>query len=322
MSLWVSLGSFSDAAAFAPAVSRSSSGMNTFSNPAEGTPACTGARCLPSVPRPRVPGHQKRCRGARPRRTGRARGLAGPSVVKGRVLLPASGGGEVLSRRLPGLAVGNDVEGDLLAFLQLVEAGALDRADVHEDILAAILRLDESVALLGVEPLHGSLGHGDLVFHWYVSESHARHGPGCLEILGRSSVRRVDRGKAKSFGRNSMAADIGVACGPRKGRMPKATEYFGFAAIPGGPLPPPTKLVRILFLVALMAGAPTTGALAQAPPRAQSAGTGIGGPASRASQSALSGDFRPSFQWNYICTRPNAAGCAISCPPNSVISSV
>jgi hypothetical protein len=52
-------------------------------------------------------------------------------------------------------------------------------------------------------------------------------GPDCLEILGRSSVRRVDRGKAKSFGRNSMAADIGAACGPRKGRATKATEYFG-----------------------------------------------------------------------------------------------
>jgi len=52
------------------------------------------------------------------------------------------------------------------------------------------------------------------------------HGPGCLEILGRSSVRRVSRGKAKSFGRNSMAGDIEVACGPRKGRPQKATEYF------------------------------------------------------------------------------------------------
>jgi hypothetical protein len=33
-------------------------------------------------------------------------------------------------------------------------------------------------------------------------------GPVSLEILGRSSVRRVNRGKAKSFGRNSMASDI------------------------------------------------------------------------------------------------------------------
>jgi hypothetical protein len=36
-------------------------------------------------------------------------------------------------------------------------------------------------------------------------------GPVSLEILGRSSVRRVNRGKAKSFGRNSMATDIGLA---------------------------------------------------------------------------------------------------------------
>jgi len=47
-------------------------------------------------------------------------------------------------------------------------------------------------------------------------------GPDYLEILGRSSVRRVGRGKAKSFGRNSMAADIEAACAPRKGRTTKS----------------------------------------------------------------------------------------------------
>jgi hypothetical protein len=36
-------------------------------------------------------------------------------------------------------------------------------------------------------------------------------GPVSLEILGRSSVRRVNRGKAKSFGRNSMASHIVAA---------------------------------------------------------------------------------------------------------------
>jgi hypothetical protein len=46
--------------------------------------------------------------------------------------------------------------------LSLVEAGhpsAFDRADVHEDILASVIRLDKSEALLAVEPLHGSLCH-------------------------------------------------------------------------------------------------------------------------------------------------------------------
>jgi hypothetical protein len=36
---------------------------------------------------------------------------------------------------------------------------AFDRADVHEDILAAVIRLDETEAFLAVEPLHGSFRH-------------------------------------------------------------------------------------------------------------------------------------------------------------------
>src|SRR5258705_6913999 len=89
------------------------------------------------------------------------------------IRFPLSNGLQVLGRRLPGLTVVDDFEGDLLAFLELVEPSALDRADVDEDVLAAILRLDKSVALLGVEPLHGAFAH-----FWsfiYVSfESHAR----------------------------------------------------------------------------------------------------------------------------------------------------
>jgi hypothetical protein len=30
---------------------------------------------------------------------------------------------------------------------------------MHEDILAAVIRLDEAEALLDIEPLHGSLRH-------------------------------------------------------------------------------------------------------------------------------------------------------------------
>jgi len=36
---------------------------------------------------------------------------------------------------------------------------AFNRADVHEDILAAIIWLDEAEAFLDIEPLHGSLRH-------------------------------------------------------------------------------------------------------------------------------------------------------------------
>src|SRR5215510_4513907 len=77
---------------------------------------------------------------------------------------------------------------------------------------------------------------------------------------------------------------------------------------------------RVLFLVALMAGTPTTGALAQARPAPNPPASEV--PLSEPPNQPYPATFRPSFQWNYICTRPNAAGCAISCPPNSVISSV
>jgi hypothetical protein len=32
--------------------------------------------------------------------------------------------------------------------------------------------------------------------------------------------------------------------------------------------------------------------------------------------------FHPTFQWNYVCQRENAAGCSLACPPNAAISSV
>ena len=43
-----------------------------------------------------------------------------------------------------------------------------DCADVHEDILAAVIRLDEAEALLDIEPLHGSLRHLALLSVTYV----------------------------------------------------------------------------------------------------------------------------------------------------------
>ena len=45
-----------------------------------------------------------------------------------------------------------DIELDLLAFLQVLEAFALDRGEVHKDIIAAIAS-EEAVALRPIEPL-------------------------------------------------------------------------------------------------------------------------------------------------------------------------
>jgi len=36
---------------------------------------------------------------------------------------------------------------------------------------------------------------------------------------------------------------------------------------------------------------------------------------------AFPSTFKPSFQWNYVCSRDNA-GCSLACPPNAAIGSV
>src|SRR4029453_18361286 len=50
------------------------------------------------------------------------------------------------------------VELDDLPFIKRAVASRLDRAEMHEDVLAG-LRGDKAKALLGVEPLHGSNRH-------------------------------------------------------------------------------------------------------------------------------------------------------------------
>jgi len=56
-------------------------------------------------------------------------------------------------------ALGYDFEADLLALVQRAHAGALHCSDVHEHILRTIVRLNEAVALLGIEKLHSSDRH-------------------------------------------------------------------------------------------------------------------------------------------------------------------
>src|SRR5262249_7228996 len=70
------------------------------------------------------------------------------------------GGAQILSGRLAGSTVCDHVERDLLPFVECAHARSFNRADVHEDILAASFRLNETEALLIVKPLHGSLVHG------------------------------------------------------------------------------------------------------------------------------------------------------------------
>ena len=73
-----------------------------------------------------------------------------------------SDGAQILSRGLACLRIRHNVERDLLPLIEAVHSCALDLLDVHEDILAAIIRLDESVAFVWIEPLHRALSHSPI----------------------------------------------------------------------------------------------------------------------------------------------------------------
>src|ERR1700736_6130631 len=93
--------------------------------------------------------------------------LASTSVVKalwlcGSLSGPLSGGAQIVRRGLSGPSIGNNLERDLLSLIEAVHPGAFDRADMHEDILAAVIGVNESEALLTVEPLDCSLHHGSV----------------------------------------------------------------------------------------------------------------------------------------------------------------
>jgi hypothetical protein len=84
---------------------------------------------------------------------------------------------QVLGSRFAGLAIHYDFERDTLALTQLAQAGALDSTDVDKHILAAALRLNESITLLRVEPFNGSVAHGNTPLQESRFEPRNVHGP-------------------------------------------------------------------------------------------------------------------------------------------------
>src|SRR5579864_8865546 len=94
---------------------------------------------------------------ARPR--GRTAGLRRGVLRRPRRSRSQIGGAERGRRLAAGLAVALDLVAHLLAFAQPPEVRALDGRDVHEHVLAAVIRLDEAKALGGVEPLYSSSRH-------------------------------------------------------------------------------------------------------------------------------------------------------------------
>src|SRR5258708_14582976 len=64
---------------------------------------------------------------------------------------------QILRRSLP--LVGHFLIAHLCTLIECAEPSFLDRGDVHEHILAAVIGLNESIALCRVEPLHRSGSH-------------------------------------------------------------------------------------------------------------------------------------------------------------------
>src|SRR3979490_2038452 len=64
---------------------------------------------------------------------------------------------QILRRSLP--LVGHFLIAHLCTLIECAEPSFLDRGDVHEHILAAVIGLNESIALCRVEPLHRSGCH-------------------------------------------------------------------------------------------------------------------------------------------------------------------
>src|SRR5215212_5620572 len=65
-------------------------------------------------------------------------------------------------RGLAGALIGLKLIRNLLTLAQAAHTGALERGGVHEHVLAAAVRLNESVALDLVIPLHGPGVHREL----------------------------------------------------------------------------------------------------------------------------------------------------------------
>jgi hypothetical protein len=68
---------------------------------------------------------------------------------------------EILGGHLAAFAVGDELEGNLLTFMQLAKTGALHRAYMNEGVATAIIGCDEPKTFLAIEPLYGSLCHGN-----------------------------------------------------------------------------------------------------------------------------------------------------------------
>src|SRR5687768_13674870 len=66
---------------------------------------------------------------------------------------------QLTSRFLARTLVALDFVGNLLVFIEAAQARLFDGRDVDENVLAAVVRLDEAVALGAVEPFYSAGSH-------------------------------------------------------------------------------------------------------------------------------------------------------------------
>jgi hypothetical protein len=78
---------------------------------------------------------------------------------------------KLVGSKFSGALVGDQLVGHLLAFIESRQTGTLNGGYVHEHILAAVIGLDKSIALLTVEPLYGAGCH-----FWKYLSSHQFYG--------------------------------------------------------------------------------------------------------------------------------------------------
>src|SRR5439155_1290228 len=101
------------------------------------------------------------------------------------------GNQQIDCRGLPLLAA-LELEAQLLALMQFADAGAFDVRNVHEHILRSVFRLNEAVAFLGIEPLHGSDRHSSFVLRIVECEPPRKTGGGVNHSIDRKAGPALD----------------------------------------------------------------------------------------------------------------------------------
>jgi hypothetical protein len=120
-----------------------------------------------------------------------------------------SGSAEIFSSALAVAAILDDVEAHLLAFVQGMHAGALDSGDVNKHIRAAIVRLNEAIALGGIEKLNNTGIHDDFLSIDIEKSGPVFARPGSLIEFERED-RQYARGRKASLTNSIDLANIGA----------------------------------------------------------------------------------------------------------------